>query len=353
MSTGILSYLIPSFPVNSNLTASLLPQDVHYPIYLAQRDSLLPFVSDRYLAVLTPVVVYWIVGGLFYFLDEAQFEYFEKRRIHESEEVTRRNRVSFADLIKAVVLQHVLQTILGLFWLSSDEEILRTQIRINHLEAMQSYAPWVGKAVSVLLGPKNAADFLGLAGGEVGRGLVEWNYWWGVPIFQFGLAFFIIDTHQFFLHKTMHEVPYLYRNFHSHHHRLYVPYAFGALYNHWLEGLLLDSVGAAMAEWLSGMTVRQTILLFGFSSAKTVDDHSGYRLWWDPMQMLFANNADYHDIHHQSFGIKKNFSQPFFTRWDHLFDTVMTREEVINRKRVGGVSEEEAIREVEKQYKLD
>lgn len=137
----------------------------------------------------------------------------------------------------------------------------------------------------------------------------------------------------------MHEVPWLYRNFHSHHHRLYVPYAFGALYNHWLEGLVLDSLGAALAEMATGMTVRQTVLLFGFASAKTVDDHSGYRLWWDPLQvrspsparpvsrspradlgsppspppyrlhqMLFANNADYHDIHHQSFGIKSNFS---------------------------------------------
>lgn len=96
---------------------------------------------------------------------------------------------------------------------------------------------------------------------------------------------FIIDTHQFFLHKAMHEVPWLYRNFHSHHHRLYVPYAFGALYNHWLEGLVLDSLGAALAEMATGMTVRQTVLLFGFASAKTVDDHSGYRLWWDPLQV--------------------------------------------------------------------
>lgn len=139
---------------------------------------------------------------------------------------------------------------------------------------------------------------------------------WRLPHFsQLSLTFcvsfrvsFIIDTHQFFLHKLMHENKWLYRNFHSHHHRLYVPYAFGALYNHWLEGLLLDSLGAALAEAATGMTVRQTVLLFGFASAKTVDDHSGYMLWWDPLQMLFSNNADYHDIHHQSFGIKNNFS---------------------------------------------
>ena len=83
----------------------------------------------------------------------------------------------------------------------------------------------------------------------------------------------------------MHEVPYLYRNFHSHHHRLYVPYAFGALYNHPVEGFLLDTLGATIAEAASAMTVRQKILLFGFASLKTVDDHSGYKIWWDPMQV--------------------------------------------------------------------
>ena len=216
---------------------------------------------------------------------------------------------------------------------------------------------------------------------------------------------FLIDTWQFFLHKLMHEVPFLYRNFHSHHHRLYVPYAFGALYNHPVEGFLLDTLGATIAEAASAMTVRQKILLFGFASLKTVDDHSGYRIWWDPMQvsahpsiqppaadtrsltsfsfvslqLLFSNNADYHDIHHQSFGIKSNFSsvstplphfclersaepsltppscfrQPFFTRWDIIFNTVMTRDQVNNRKRPVGASAEAEIEAVQKLYHLD
>jgi sphinganine C4-monooxygenase len=86
----------------------------------------------------------------------------------------------------------------------------------------------------------------------------------------------------------MHEVPFLYRNFHSHHHRLYVPYAFGALYNHPAEGFVLDIGGALLAETLAGMTVRQSMLLFAFSSLKTVDDHSGYRIWWDPMQVSLS-----------------------------------------------------------------
>jgi sphinganine C4-monooxygenase len=106
-----------------------------------------------------------------------------------------------------------------------------------------------------------------------------------------------MDTWQYWWHRTFHTYTYLYRKIHSVHHRLYVPYAFGALYNHPLEGIILDTLGAAVAHEASRMTMRQAIVLFAFASAKTVDD--------------FYNNSDYHDIHHQAYGIKANFSQPF------------------------------------------
>lgn len=97
----------------------------------------------------------------------------------------------------------------------------------------------------------------------------------------------------------MHLNTFLYKTFHSVHHRLYVPYAYGALYNHPLEGFLLDSVGAALAEAIAFMSTREATLLFVVSTLKTVDDHCGYRFPWDPLQMFCENNADYHDIHHQ------------------------------------------------------
>lgn len=109
--------------------------------------------------------------------------------------------------------------------------------------------------------------------------------------------------------------------FHSRHHRLYVPYAFGALYNHPVEGFLLDTAGTGVGFLTSGMTNRQSMWFFTFSTIKTVDDHCGYAFPWDPLQHLTANNAAYHDIHHQSWGIKNNFSQPFFTFWDRFMGT--------------------------------
>jgi sphinganine C4-monooxygenase len=109
---------------------------------------------------------------------------------------------------------------------------------------------------------------------------------------------------------------------HARHHRLYVPYAYGALYNHPVEGFLLDTLGASLSYKIAGMSPRQGICFFTGSSLKTVDDHCGYAFPWDPLQHITSNNAAYHDIHHQSWGIKTNFSQPFFTFWDRLLGTI-------------------------------
>lgn len=118
---------------------------------------------------------------------------------------------------------------------------------------------------------------------------------------------------------------------HSRHHRLYVPYAYGALYNHPVEGFLLDTLGASVAYKLAGMNTRQGMWFFTGSTLKTVDDHCGYALPWDPLQHLTSNNAGYHDVHHQTWGIKTNFSQPFFTFWDRFLGTVWTGGDVSAR----------------------
>lgn len=70
---------------------------------------------------------------------------------------------------------------------------------------------------------------------------------------------------------------------------------------------------------------------FTCSTIKTVDDHCGYSLPWDPLQLITSNNAGYHDVHHQSWGIKTNYSQPFFTIWDRLLGTKWTGGDVSAR----------------------
>ncbi len=151
--------------------------------------------------------------------------------------------------------------------------------------------------------------------------IIYFLYYYGFSFIKIFIAFAFIDTWQYFLHRLMHVNKTLYRKFHSRHHRLYVPYAYGALYNAPFEGFLLDTCGSGLSAILTGLTQRESIILYTFSTLKTVDDHCGYSLPYDPFQKLFPNNAVYHDIHHQHFGIKTNFSQPFFTFWDKVLKT--------------------------------
>lgn len=92
-----------------------------------------------------------------------------------------------------------------------------------------------------------------------------------------------------------------------------------------MPGLLLDSAGTALAHALSLMTVRQGVVLFTFSTLKTVCDHGGYAFpWWlDPLHLVFPNCAEYHDVHHQMQGLRYNYSQPYFVHFDVLFGTRM------------------------------
>jgi len=223
-----------------------------------------------------------------------------------------KNLVTKSQVVWAVILQQFIQTASGLAALTDESShVVNHQLNLVRIASfVKLRLPWLSAEPSVLA---RVAEFV---------------YWWGIPTLQFFGAMFIIDTWQYFLHRWMHTNKFLYKQFHSWHHRLYVPYAFGSLYNHPLEGFLLDTLGAILAEALTRMNTRQAMVLFTFSSMKTVDDHCGYNLPWDPLQLISKNNADYHDIHHQASGIKSNFAQPFFVHWDTILGTRMTREEL-------------------------
>jgi sphinganine C4-monooxygenase len=96
---------------------------------------------------------------------------------------------------------------------------------------------------------------------------------------------------------------------------------------------VLDTLGAGLAYKVSMLSARGGMFFFVFSTIKTVDDHCGYALPWDPLQHITSNNAAYHDIHHQSWGIKSNFSQPFFTIWDRLLGTMWKGDTAIKYER--------------------
>lgn len=160
-------------------------------------------------------------------------------------------------------------------------------------------------------------------------------YWVLEPAARFGIAIFFSDSWQYFWHRAMHSNKWMFRmffppphlllsqhqypplsrkrnlstcihtgNMHAHHHKIYVPYAFGAFYNTLSEAFLLDTIGTTLSLMLSGLTIRQTMCFSTISVMKGVDDHCGYRLPWDPLQWGNEQNTAFHDVHHQSWGIK-------------------------------------------------
>lgn len=230
-------------------------------------------VSDELVGTVAPIVVYWLYSGIYILLGSL-----ENYRLHSKKDEDDKNLVSKGTVVKGVLLQQAVQAV-----------------------------------VAIILFTVTGSD-VDASNGE--HSLISLGR-------QFFTAMVVLDTWQYFMHRYMHHNKFLYRHIHSQHHRLVVPYAFGALYNHPLEGLLLDTIGGALSFLISGMSPRASIFFFSFATIKTVDDHCGLWLPGNLFHIFFRNNSAYHDIHHQLYGAKYNFSQPFFVMWDRILGTYM------------------------------
>ncbi|KAF8948285.1 hypothetical protein BGZ52_007034, partial [Haplosporangium bisporale] len=239
---------------------------------------LFSFISDQSLALLLPIIVYWVYSLAFHWISIKEFGWFEKYRIHDKEEETR-NRVSLPEVIKAVIIQQLLQTALGFIVVVADD----SDMIFDDDLSLARYQTWITSALAVVGIQLSQATIANMA---------HVCYFYLESMIRFFVAMSFLDTWQYFLHRLFHNVPYLYKHFHSRHHRLYVTYSFGALYNHPFEGFLMDSIGASLAFLVSGMGNRGALAFFSFSTLKTVDDHCGYNLPFNPLQRLFWNNAD-------------------------------------------------------------
>ena len=328
------------------------------PYTLSPMQPLVPFVSDFFLSLLLPFAVYWIFSLFFHYIDV--MDLWPQYRLHTPAEILKRNHVSRYEVARDVIIQQIIQTIVGaVLGLTEPEEMTgredydiarwATRLRIAQrglpqlLALLGLNAAAISKNMSgshpmlagILAGGKypSLTTELDIVSGSPVPAFASWEifaakvlYWCLVPACQFAVAIIIVDTWQYFLHRAMHMNKWLYSKlnpisrphyinsttatFHSRHHRLYVPYAFGALYNHPFEGFLLDTLGASIGYKVAGMTARQGMVFFVASTIKTVDDHSGYALPWDPLQHITSNNAGYHDIHHQSWVSKRISPNP-------------------------------------------
>lgn len=289
---------------NSTIKHEILWSSTEPIVKLTQRATLIDGIPDGILALIAPVVAYWTFSLLFFILDE--FKLAEGHRIHPSEEMLRRNKAGQWEVFREVISQHIIQSVAG---------YAAYKIDGPELTGYETHDIWVFKNwLYRIFGPHLVSKY-------VTDATIQFCYNYVFSAIKIFAAFIFVDTWQFTLHYAMHYFPSLYRRFHSRHHQLYVPYAFGALFNHPFEGFLLDTCGTGIAMLLTKLTQREQIVLYTLATMKTVDDHCGFVLPVDPFQWIFPNNAVYHDIHHQEWGLKFNFAQPFFTFWDNLCGT--------------------------------
>lgn len=144
-------------------------QPTYTPFYYSEKPDLFESVSDRYLTLAAPVLAYWFLSLVFHFLDTRDWKCLDKYRIHPSPEVASKNLVSRSAVVYAVIFQHIIQTLLGLLWLSHE-----LPMYTPHAVSIQYIASILQKPL-VTLGIKYPTLVVSAA---------QFVYWWGVPAFQ-------------------------------------------------------------------------------------------------------------------------------------------------------------------------
>jgi len=212
------------------------------PYSLSPVQPLVPFVSDFYLSLFLPIVAYWAVSLFFHYIDV--LDLWPQYRLHTPAEILKRNRVSRYEVARDVIIQQIIQTIVGaVLGLIEPEEVTgrgdydiarwATRLRIAQralpqlLGLLGLNAAAISKNMSgshpmlagILAGGKYPSLTMGLdvVSGSPVATFASWEifaakalYWYIVPACQFGLAIFVMDTWQYFLHRAMHMNKWLY-----------------------------------------------------------------------------------------------------------------------------------------------
>lgn len=79
-----------------------------------------------------------------------------------------------------------------------------------------------------------------------------------------------------------------------------------------------DNIGGVLGVLVAGLTDWEQVFFYAWVMAKTVEDHSGYELPFSPFIILArwtGAGVTYHNIHHQTWGLKVSDSHPFMHLW--------------------------------------
>lgn len=339
---------------------SFVPSDLpQLPPYIPTlKPSIVPHLPDSYLAFILPAITYWVVSLTFHYIDVKG--YCSNYRLHTPAEYLKRNRASKADVIKVALFQQVCQCLLGAL-IAKDElspsaeydvAVWARRVRLARrvvpglLSVLGIDSTRLAKAVSgispsfgaillggVYVGPSNitvdvaAESSLKMSGERVapfdqGEMIVaELLYYVLVPTLKFFVALILADTWQYVTHRILHANKFLYKHIHALHHQVYVSYAYGAFYNHPIEAIVVDMLGFPVCLAMAGLNTNESTLFATMWTIKIVMDHCGYDFPYSPWNLLTPHAPLFHDLHHQSWGMKHNFSNytPF---WDWALGTI-------------------------------
>lgn len=240
--TSLFGWDLPASPPQPDLPP--LPSYTLTPV-----PSLIPNIPDPYFALALPVISYWIVSIIFHIFDE--YDLFPQYRLHTPAEILARNRVSRSQVVKTVLFQQVVQTIVGAVAVHFEPAALRgmeeydVAVWGHRIRYAQSFIPVILAALGVNAGKLSAKfgitnpSVLGLlAGGRYPSLTQPWTdaagiettapafarweldlakamYWLVIPAIQLFVATIILDTWQYFWHRAMHLNKWMYsKSFH-------------------------------------------------------------------------------------------------------------------------------------------
>uniref|UniRef100_A0A1D1YJB9 aldehyde oxygenase (deformylating) n=1 Tax=Anthurium amnicola TaxID=1678845 RepID=A0A1D1YJB9_9ARAE len=231
-------------------------------------------MSDELLPVVVPIAVYWIASAIYYLVGLRSAE---KHRLFTEEEEDIQNLASKRQVVVGVLINQAMQMVF-----------------VGLVTMLQGAAAVASPPTTLLR-----------------------------QAWQLAVAYLIMDAWEYFFHRLTHEIKFLYKHVHAMHHRMVVPYSFGAQYIHPIDAFFGNMVEGAIAITVTGMSPRTATVLFSLLVVKAIDDHCA--LWFpnNPIHRFFTNNAAYHAIHHQHYGIKYNYSGYYLATWDKLLGTAM------------------------------
>lgn len=176
-------------------------------------------------------------------------DYFPQYRLHTPAEVLKRNRVTRWEVVRDVLIQEAVQTVVGLLLGITEPEDtfgkenyhvaswarririaqkaiprLLSVVGVNPKGLADNLAQSFPMLSGAILGGQypllNSAAAFGDASPTAAPSFAAWEvsvasalYWYIVPVLQFIVGMLIVDTWQYFLHRAMHMNKWLYSEF--------------------------------------------------------------------------------------------------------------------------------------------